>query len=625
MIRILYILSKSILICGLALAVLLPAGHATAGGSQTVLYSFCSLNNCADGYDPLAGLIEDNSGNLYGTTQFGGGTSCVDGSANGCGTVFKLAPNGTETVLHPFCSQTDCTDGQFPVAGLIMDGAGNLYGTTQFGGGTGCVDGSASGCGTVFKLAADGTETVLHPFCSQTDCTDGQFPVAGLIMDGFGNLYGTTQFGGSTGCVNGSAHGCGIVFKLAPDGTETVLHSFTGGTDGQSPHAGLIEDRSGNVYGTTQFGGGTSCVNGSANGCGTVFKLAPDGTETVLHSFCSQTNCADGQFPVAGLSMDGAGNLYGTTSYGGANGDGTVFSINPTTGDESIVYSFCSKVIYGKCADGAGPVAGLIMDSAGNLYGTTWAGGAYRAGTVFKIAPNGTETVLQSFGANPGGGLIMDSAGHLYGTTYYGGKNNRGTVFELPTLITTTTLTCLPNPSYPSEPVSCSATVSSNAGVPSNGEPISFNEGRKVLGTGKLSGGSASFTTSSLPAGTTSITAVYGGDLSFVGSTSKVVRQVVKKLATTTTLRSSLNPSISGQAVTFIATVSSSAGAPPSGETVTLKKGYTVLGIGTLNGGSASFTTSSLPVGKSTITAFYTGDGTFAGSKSAAVNQVVSP
>jgi uncharacterized repeat protein (TIGR03803 family) len=195
-----------------------------------------------------------------------------------------------------------------PSAELIMDAAANLYGTTYHGG--------TSGGGVVFKLAPDGTETVLYSFCSQFNCADGDHPSAGLIMDGAGNLYGTTYYGGTSGG--------GVVFKLAPDGTETVLYSFCSQSncaDGSDPEAGLIMDGAGNLYGTTSDGGGTFG--------GVVFKLAPDGTETVLYSFCSQSGCADGSYPEAGLIMDGAGNLYGTTLGGGTSGTGVVFMVTP--------------------------------------------------------------------------------------------------------------------------------------------------------------------------------------------------------------------------------------------------------------------------------------------------------
>ncbi|HTV34519.1 MAG TPA: choice-of-anchor tandem repeat GloVer-containing protein, partial [Methylocella sp.] len=221
------------------------------------------------------------------------------------GTVFKLAPDGTETVLHAFKGSP--SDGSNPSAGLIFDSSGNLYGTTHIGG--------VAELGTVFKLAPDGTETVLHSFEGPGD---GIYPVAGLIFDSSSNLYGTTVNGGAT-------LAAGAVFKLAPDGTETVLHSFRGHGDGANPFAGLIADSQGNLYGTTPSGGSSNC----GAGCGTVFKLAPDGTSyKVLYTFAGGS---DGFYPYAGLIADSQGNLYGTTTGGGANdSNGTVFKLTGT-------------------------------------------------------------------------------------------------------------------------------------------------------------------------------------------------------------------------------------------------------------------------------------------------------
>jgi uncharacterized repeat protein (TIGR03803 family) len=226
MFRILYIAAKCILICGLALAMFVPLDGASARGSETVLYSFTGGN---DGAYPYARLLADNAGNLYGTTESGGGaTDCEE--EGGCGTVFKLAPDGTETVLYSFCNQTNCADGANPDAGLIADAQGNFYGTTYDGGSGSDCQAYSSSCGTVFKLAPDGTETVLYSFKGGND---GSEPVAGLIIEKKGNLYGTT--------LNGGAQGVGTIFELASDGTETVLHTFTGAPDGANPAGGLIE------------------------------------------------------------------------------------------------------------------------------------------------------------------------------------------------------------------------------------------------------------------------------------------------------------------------------------------------------------------------------------------------
>jgi len=280
-----------------------------------------------DGSNPYAGLIRDAAGNLYGTTYSGAGNADYDN-----GTVFKVGTEGVEKVLHSFgCNVVkggieDCLDGSNPYAGLIRDAAGNLYGTTYSGAGNADYDN-----GTVFKVSAEGVEKVLYSFCSENvpeglRCTDGEYPYAGLIRDAAGNLYGTTHIGGA----------------------DVNIHSGYGGT---------------------------------------VFELGPKGVEKVLYSFCA-VFCneyagpdPDGEFPYAGLIRDAAGNFYGTTASGGAYKGGTVFKLD-TAGNETVLYNFCSAA---GCADGASPVAGLIQDAAGNLYGTTASGGAHNGGTVFKL------------------------------------------------------------------------------------------------------------------------------------------------------------------------------------------------------------------------------------------------
>jgi uncharacterized repeat protein (TIGR03803 family) len=278
---------------------------------------------------------------------------------------------------------------------LIRDRAGNIYGATAYGG--------SQDFGTVFKLTPDGTLTVLHAFAGGDD---GRRPYSGLIRNKVGNLYGTTLEGGTDDY--------GTVFKLAPDGTETILHTFTG-DDGANPYAALIKDRDGNLYGTATHGG--------SQDVGTVFKIAPNGGFTKLYDFSN----SEGEFPYGRLLRDQAGNLYGTAAGGGAYDKGDVFMLDRTL---TVLYSF------GAGSDGYWPQAGMINDKAGNLYGTTSAGGAGDYGTVFKLATDGTETVLHSFnlqdGSSPVSDLIMDRAGTLYGTSYYGGHRNiNGTVFSL--------------------------------------------------------------------------------------------------------------------------------------------------------------------------------------------------
>jgi uncharacterized repeat protein (TIGR03803 family) len=298
-------------------------------GNLTVLYSVTG----GDGSHPRASLIADAAGNLYGTT--------INGGANDAGTVFQLTPSGMLNVLYSF---TGGSDGALPWAGLIADAAGNLYGTTYGGGG--------SGQGTVFQLDPSGTLTVLYSFTGGNDAT----PWAGLIADAAGNFYGTTEGG----------DGPGEVFQLTPSGILNVLHNFAG-HDGAAPHGGLIFDAAGNLYGTTHTGG--------TSGYGTAFQLTPSGALNVLHSF---TGGGDGAYPEIGVIADVAGNLYGTAGRGGVGGQGTVFQLTPS-GTLTVLHSFTGG------SDGAYPSGDLIADAAGNLYGTTYGGGASVQGTVFEL------------------------------------------------------------------------------------------------------------------------------------------------------------------------------------------------------------------------------------------------
>ncbi len=323
-------------------------------GHETILHNF---SEGADGSHPQAAVIRDAAGNLYGTTVFGGSGTCP----GGCGTLFKLDTSGKLTVLYNAGSD----------AALIMDAAGNLYGTS---GGGPISSNCPGGCGIVFKLDPAGNETVLYSFMGGTDGTN---PLAALIMDVAGNLYGTTSGVPSSSCTVA----CGTAFKLDTSGHETVLHNFTGGSDGASPQAALVMDAAGNLYGTTyKGGGGSNCLGG----CGTVFRLDTSGKETVLYSF---SGGSDGGYPAAALIIDKAGNLYGTTDTGGTGtcsgflppGCGTIFKID-TSGKETVLHSFTGS-------DGEGPIADLIMDATGNFYGTARnTRSTSLFGTVFKLS-----------------------------------------------------------------------------------------------------------------------------------------------------------------------------------------------------------------------------------------------
>jgi len=378
---------------GLALAVVFSAllvVQTVEAQSYTLLHSFGVRQS--DGVLPETGLILDSAGNLYGTTAVGG--------SHGDGIVFKLDRSGKETILHDFRHGRD--DGDWPV-GLLRDAAGNFYGATYQGG--------AYFSGTVFKLDANGVEIVLHSLGGR-----GDHPLAGVVRDAAGNLYGTASLGGNPAC-NG---GCGIVFKVNTSGKELLLHGFTGSPDGRFPAADLIRDKAGNLYGTTLEGGG---------GAGIVFKLGPKGFETVLYHF---TVLANGEGPSGGLVRDASGNFYGVTAVGGdpTCSCGVVYKLDKS-GTLTVLYRFKGG------SDGYRPIGTLVRDPAGNLYGATAGGGSTNNGTVFKLDTNGVETILHSFagfpsdGSGPLAGLARDSAGNLYGTTYQGGTNNGGTAFKL--------------------------------------------------------------------------------------------------------------------------------------------------------------------------------------------------
>lgn len=333
----------------------------SASGVEKVIYSFCAQQSCTDGASPFDGLIADKSGNAYGTTYSGG--------AHGLGTVFKISASGVESVLYSFCAASTCADGANPYAGLIMDAAGNLYGTTLGGG--------ANNNGTVFELSTTGSETVLHAFQNTPDFAT---PYSGLTMDNLGNLYGTTWFGG--------AKNSGGVFEISPNQTETILYdkwcAYPCTQDGDSSAGGLILDKNGNLYGTSVLGG--------AFARGLVFAInIGRKKEAMLYSFAGVQD-ADGAAPFAGLIADTHGNFYGTTTAGGVagcgggllDGCGAVFKLShsATGWTESILYEFANDA-----KDGVNPYGGVIIDSQSNLYGTTRLGGLNNGGTVFKITP----------------------------------------------------------------------------------------------------------------------------------------------------------------------------------------------------------------------------------------------
>jgi len=409
----------------LAIAFLLIAGTTQPAQAQTYQIIF----NFTNGANPEAGLTMDAAGNLYGTTAGNG----VGGNV---GTVFKLTHRGsgwTLSLLYSF--NADGSDGATPIARVLFGPDGALYGTTEVGGGY--------GYGTVFSLrppatvcraiSCPWTETVLYSFAGSPD---GAYPGYGdLAFDRAGNIYGTT--------INGGDSNEGVVYELTPSGrgwTESVLYRFGqgGGTDGFEPFAGVIFDGAGNLYGTT-YGGGSTLG-------GTVYQLTPSGsgwTENIIANFVHGGTGPDS--PIGGLIFDGSGNLYGATPYGGINRRGVVYELTPSGGGwtESDLYAFVSP------SGSAGPYCSLTLDAAGNLYGTTYedginngdcGNGGNGCGTVFKLTQTGgiwTETDLYDFtgingdGTQPISNVVFDSSGNLYGTTTFGGSHYGGIVWEI--------------------------------------------------------------------------------------------------------------------------------------------------------------------------------------------------
>jgi uncharacterized repeat protein (TIGR03803 family) len=369
---------------------------ATAIIAQAQTFTTLANFDGENGETPSTALTQATDGNLYGTTTNGGDLTCDP--PYGCGTVFRITNDGVLTTIHIFEER----DGQFPLAQLIVGNDGNLYGTTDQGG--------ANSYGTVFRVKPNGSLTTLYTF----DGVHGAYPQSAPIEAVDRNFYGTTTAGG--------LYDQGTVFKLTPEGTLTTLYSFCAQTycpDGFAPLGDLVEGINGNFSGTTFLGG--------ANSAGTIFKITPRGNLTTLYSFCSQSNCTDGNEPFGGLFMATNGKLYGTTIYGGATNDGTLLEIS-SGGTLKTVHSFDSTGEY--------PYAGVVQATDGSLYGTTTEGGvgSYQVGTIFKITADGELTTLHDFCSQQQGGYCSDGYGSvaalfqatngiLYGTTQVGGTS----------------------------------------------------------------------------------------------------------------------------------------------------------------------------------------------------------
>ena len=660
--------------------------------NEKVLYSF---TGGADGSNPNAGVVFDQAGNLYGVTVWGG--------AYGQGAVFQLTPSPsgtwTETVLYNF---TGGTDGGWPIGGLAIDEYGFLYGTTATGGDP------SSQCGTVFALSpARWNFKVLHAF---TGGKDGCSPQADLYYDGL-RLYGTTTAGGSDSY--------GTTFMVWTSGDEYWAWYFLG-TSGRFPLGGV----NGLGYGTTYDGG--------KDRKGTIFELSWGHNIKLKYAFNASSKV--GYLPVGNLatqSVGGVWSMYGTTSAGGVGKGGTVYRLTESqsrtdTWVVSVLHSFSGP-------DGDLPFAGPVLDRAGNLYGTTVLGGSGRNGTVYRLMPGSnnqwTHTVLYGFtngtdGGQPGSGVVLDDAGNLYGTTFAGGAYHQGVVYEIvkttamvkpasltfgpqPLLTTSpaerislfnistlplevtsvnlqgdfavsankcqngvqpnthcdiyvtftptgtstrprtgtitfvdsafngpqsaqlsgtvpstskTLVTTSGSPSFLGQTVTFAATVTSMQGTIPDGGLVTFSDGATTLGSAALANGVAAYTTSALSVKTHTIKATYAGDPAFEPSTGSVA-QVVEKYPTTAALSSTPNPSGDGQVVTFTATVTS-AGPTATGK-VWFKDGTTAIGSVTLSGGVATLTKSKFTVGTHPITAQYLGDSANGKSTSAVLNQVV--
>ncbi len=410
-----------------------PSIPPPSGPPSTVTYLHTFQLDPTDGGQPNGPLLQASDGNFYGTTLAGGVNTCRPIDPMPCGVIFKMTPNGVETVLYTFGASA--TDGYNPSAPLIQGQDGALYGVTTNGGDYG-------GGGTVFRITLAGSYTVLHSFGATP--TDGIVPIGGLVQADDGNFYGVTASGGANHCVQIPQDGsnCGTVFRMPPSGVVTILYSFGSSvSDGVTPNASLVLASDGNLYGTTANGGANSCGSfGATNDCGTLFRITPDGAETVLHSF--GTSRTDGIAPLGALIQGSDGALYGTTASGGGGEFcyfaffcGTVFKMT-LAGEVTIVHAFAES----SREDGYGPSQYLVQTADGSIYGMTGSGGASLSdltGTVFKLSSTGVKTTLYSFGAltsgpsNPVGGLVQGTDGAFYGVTAYSGASGTGTIFKL--------------------------------------------------------------------------------------------------------------------------------------------------------------------------------------------------
>lgn len=398
-------------LAALAIVLVLTCVATQAAQAETfnVIYTFTGQN---DGANPYAGVTIDAMGNLYGTTTVGGSA--------GHGAVFELMRSGSSWIITPLYSFAGGNDGAQPRARVVMGPDGALYGTTFVGGGAGC---GGQGCGTVFRMRAPTwKETVLYRF---TGGTDGGLPLGDLVVDKGGNIYGTTQVGGvphSCGNV-----GCGVVFKLSHFAIlwrESTIYQFNGGSDGQIPNGGVVLDHSGDLYGTT-FGGGSSNF-------GTVFQLTPSGsgwTHKVIYNFLNQ---GDGKMPNSAVTFDASGNLYGSTIFGGRGNGGTAFELKPSGGSWtfSVVYGLTGNAgPFGNLGlDAAGNLYGTTLQDGFHVVGSGFTLTPSDGGWTYTSLHDFTGG---NDGKLPQSNLTFDSSGNMYGTASYGGANGYGVVFQI--------------------------------------------------------------------------------------------------------------------------------------------------------------------------------------------------
>jgi uncharacterized repeat protein (TIGR03803 family) len=379
---------------GYSILMVLAAAIAAPAQTFELLASFDGSNGGSPYFGPF---VQGSDGSLYGTTTQGGDTCPLPG----CGAVITARPHGAVRTLYSFCAQANCPDGDEPYAALTLGNDGRFYGVTYGGG--------ANNEGTVFVITQGDELTTLHSFAF----SDGYHPDGCLVQGTDGNLYGTTMMGG--------ANNYGTLFKISASGVFTILHSFKG-SDGATPIGGLIQADDDNFYGTAS--GGTGASSG-----GTAFKITPAGTFKILHIF----RRTDGFTPIAPLLQASDGNFYGSTAAGGLSGaGGTVFKLTPQ-GTFTILYDFCSEP---NCEDGSYSQAALVQGADGNFYGTTFFGGSGTSGTVFSLTPEGALTTLHAFdystdGGGPAGGVVQDTNGEFYGTTSSGGIYDAGTIYVI--------------------------------------------------------------------------------------------------------------------------------------------------------------------------------------------------